>query len=277
MNSNWDNFLENLGEWSGSFTEVSSTGELGSSTPSILSLTGSEDNQLVRFRIRRYGTNGYDSAPISDHEQEYRSIGKQNVFFDTGAFSKGTIQLAPFSEFGAEYGFVSKNRRWRCVQLFDTEHNFINLVLIREFRSGTDAAERPPLTVDQLVGKWEGQAVTAYADLRNPDHYNTNLEVSRIDGDRLEQKLSWRNQTISITAKIEGSKLCYEDGKNPREILLLPDGGSSNLPLQIQRHETFFVEAGWLVADDERQRLIRSYSEKGEWISSTHVIERKTS
>ncbi len=275
MNSNWNNFLKNLGEWQGSFTEVSSTGELRSSTPSILSLAGSEENQLVHFRIRRYGTDGYDSAPISDHEQEYRSIGRQNVFFDTGAFSKGTIQLSPFSEFGAEYGFVSENRRWRCVQLFDTEHNFINLVLIREFRSGTNAIEQPPLTVDQLVGKWAGQAVTAYADLRNPDHYNTNLEVSRIDGDRLEQKLSWGNQTISTTAKIEGNKLRYKDGRIPREILLLPDGGSSNIPLQIQRHESFFVEAGWLIARDERQRLIRSYSEKGEWISSTHVIERK--
>jgi hypothetical protein len=275
MNSNWDNFLQNLGEWQGSFTDVSITGELQNTTPSILSLTGLENNQLVRFRIRRYGAEGYSSTPVSDYEQEYRSIGRQNIFFDTGAFSKGTLQLAPFSEFGAEYGFVQGNRRWRCVQLFDTDHNFINLVLIREFRSGSGAVERPPLTVDQLVGQWEGQAVTAYADLRNPEHYATSLEINQIDGDRLEQRLSWGNQTITTSAQVKDNRLCLQGGKHPREILLLPDGGSSNVPLQIQRHEPFFVEAGWLVADNERQRLIRHYSAKGEWVSSTHVIERK--
>ncbi len=277
MNSNWHNFLQNLGEWQGSFTDVSVTGELQESTPSILSLAGSEDNQLVRFRIRRYGADGYDAAPVSDYEQEYRSIGRQNIFFDTGAFSKGTLQLAPFSEFGAEYGFVQENRRWRCVQLFDTEHNFVNLVLIREFRQGTNAVERPPLTVDQLVGKWEGQAVTAYADLQNPDHYTTSLEINQMDVDRLEQKLSWGNQTIVTSAKIAENRLRFENGNNPREILLLPDGGSINIPLQIQRHEPFFVEAGWLVTDTERQRLLRQYNAKGEWVSSTHIIERKMS
>jgi Domain of unknown function (DUF3598) len=57
--------------------------------------------------------------------------------------------------------------------------------------------------------------------------------------------------------------------------LLLPDGVSSNIPLQISHRQPFFVEAGWLLADNERQRLIRSYNDKGEWISSTHVIEHR--
>ncbi len=283
MNSNWENFLKNLGEWSGSFTDFAPNGELLRSTSSILSLVGTDENRLVRFRIRRYGAAGYDQPAVSDYEQQYRSIGRQNIFFDTGAFSKGTIQLAPVTEFGAEYGFVSENRRWRCVQLFDTDHNFINLVLIREFRSGTDTLERPALTVDQLIGTWQGQAVTAYADLRNPELATTSLEISRIVGDssagtfgdRLEQKLSWGDRTIATTATIFENKLCFKD--KLREMLLLPDGGSSNVPVKIQRHAPFFVEAGWLVADNERQRLIRSYNEQGEWVSCTHVIERKVS
>ncbi len=275
MNSNWDNFLKNLGEWQGSFTNFSPTGELLGSTLSILSLEGAEDNQLVKFRIRRYGAGGYDSVPVSDNLQEYRSIGRPNIFFDTGAFSKGTIQLSPISEFGAEYGFVTTDRRLRFVQLFDEEHKFISLVLIREFRKGTAAPERPPLTVEQLVGKWVGQAVTAYADLRNPDCYTTNLEIVQIAGDRLAQKLAWGDHTITTTAQIIGNKLRYEGGKSPREILLLPDGGSSNVPLQIHRHEPFMVEVGWLVNDQERQRLMRSYNAKGEWVSSTHIIENK--
>jgi Domain of unknown function (DUF3598) len=278
MNNNWDNFVKNLGEWPGSFTDISPTGELLSDTSSILSLEKLENElPLVRLRLRRYSDDSYSEPPVSDYAQVYQTIGRQNVFFDNGSFSKGTIQLAPFSEFGAEYGFINEDRRWRCVQLFDTEHNFIKLVLIREFRSGSAATERPPLTVDQLIGHWAGQAVTAYADLRNPDISTTNLKIRRIDGDRLEQKLSWGDRTIVTTARIAGDKLCFEDGKNPREILLLPDGGSSNVPLQIQRHAPFFVEAGWLLAANERQRLMRSYNEKGEWISCTHIVEHKVS
>jgi hypothetical protein len=38
MENNWANFLKNMGEWRGSFTQVSLDGELLGSTPSILSL-----------------------------------------------------------------------------------------------------------------------------------------------------------------------------------------------------------------------------------------------
>jgi hypothetical protein len=274
MNSNWDNFLKNLGEWQGSFTNFSPAGEQLSSTASILKLEGLEDNKLVRFRVRRYGADNYDAPPTTDYEQDYRTMGRQNIFFDTGAFSKGTIQIAPFVEFGAEYGFVAGDRRLRFVQLYDREGNFQTLVLIREFRSGTQPDERPPLTVDRLLGRWVGQATTAYADLRNPDSYSTSMEIVRV-GDRLEQRLSFGDRTISSTARIDGHKLHFEDGPNPREILLLPDGASSNIPCQIKLREPAMVEVGWLVSDNERQRLIRSYNEKGEWVSATHVIEQR--
>jgi Domain of unknown function (DUF3598) len=273
MNSNWDNFLKNLGEWQGSFTNISPDGQILVSTPSILNLEGLEDNKLVRFRVRRYADGSKE--PTTDYEEDYRTMGRQNIFFDTGAFSKGTIQIAPFVEFGAEYGFVDGDRRLRFVQLFDTEGNFIKLVLIREFRSGSNASERPALTVDQLLGHWVGTAITAYADLRNPDTYATSLEIRQIDSDRLEQQLRFGDRIISSIGRIGQNKLLFEEGPNPREILLLPDGGSSNLPLKIKLREPVMVEAGWLVKDDERQRLIRSYNDKGEWVSSTHIIERR--
>jgi Domain of unknown function (DUF3598) len=34
MNSNWENFLQNLGEWHGSFTTFSAAGEILSNTES---------------------------------------------------------------------------------------------------------------------------------------------------------------------------------------------------------------------------------------------------
>jgi hypothetical protein len=275
MENNWGNFLKNLGEWDGSFTQVSTDGKLISSTPSLLTLEGLEDNQLVRFRVRRFA-NDLSEQPIVDNVQEYRSLGRQAVFFDTGAFSKGSLQVAPFSEFGAEYGFVSGDRRSRLVQLFDKQGSFDSLTLIREIRSGTAARMRPELTVAQLLGKWAGTAVTVYPDWKPADSYATSLEIKDVGGS-LHQQLSFGGRTISSTARIEGNRLHFEEGATPRRVLLLPDGVSSNTPLQISHRQPFFVEAGWLLSDHDRQRLIRSYNEKGEWVSSTHVIEHRSS
>jgi Domain of unknown function (DUF3598) len=272
MENNWGNFLKNLGEWVGSFTQVSIEGELLTSTPSILTLEGLEDNQLVRFRVRRFATN-INEQPIVDTIQEYRSLGRQAVFFDTGAFSKGSLQVAPFAEFGAEYGFVAGDRRSRLVQLFGKQGSFDSLTLIREIRSGTDAKLRPYLTVAQLVGKWTGTANTVYADWKAPETISVSLEVRETNGS-LQQQLAFGSRSISSTARIDGNRLHFEEG-TPRRVLLLPDGMSSNTPLQVSHREPFFVEAGWLLSENERQRLIRSYNEKGEWISSTHVIEHR--
>ncbi|NEZ60667.1 DUF3598 family protein [Adonisia turfae] len=275
METNWENFLKNLGEWQGSFTSVSLEGEILDSTPSILNLEGVEDNQLVKFRVRRFGSGGYGEPPVSDYSQEYRSLGKQVVFFETGAFTKGSLQLAPFSEFGAEYGFVTQNRRLRFVQLYDRQGELSSLTLIREFRTGTNAAERSPLTIKQLVGQWQGTALTVYSDWQPSATYTTHLDVQEINGGRLQQTLSFGNQAITSTAQITGNILQFEESPTPRKILLLPDGTSSNTPLHLKLRQSFFVELGWLVTDNERQRLIRNYNEKGEWVSATHVTEHR--
>ncbi|MEB3149409.1 MAG: DUF3598 family protein, partial [Sphaerospermopsis sp.] len=186
MTSNWDNFIKNIGDWRGSFTQISPQGEILKSTPSILNLEAIDNNQAVLFRLRRFDSNNYDSSPIQDYQQEYRSLAKENIFFNTGAFAKGTLQLAPFTEFGAEYGFIDENRRSRLVQLFDKQGKFSNLTLIREFRTGTEAKERPPLTVEQLIGKWEGQAHTVYSDLRPSETNTSYLEIKELDNGYLE-------------------------------------------------------------------------------------------
>ncbi|MGK7895778.1 MAG: DUF3598 family protein [Xenococcus sp. (in: cyanobacteria)] len=275
MENNWENFLKNLGEWQGSFTSVSPEGKLLDSTPSILNLEGLENNQLVRFRLRRFSSSDYSGSPISDYTQDYRSIGRQNVFFETGAFSKGSLQLAPFAKFGAEYGFVATNRRLRFVQLYDQQGNLQDLILIREFRSGTEAIERSPLAINQLLGTWQGIACTAYADWNPSKTYKTSLEIKKLSEEVLQQQIDFGGKTITSQARIEGKKLVFEDGNIPRQILLLPDGTSSNTPLQVKLRQPFFVEVGWLLSDKERQRLIRSYNEQGQWTSSTHIIEHK--
>ncbi len=275
MENNWKNFLKNLGEWRGSFTRVSLEGEILDSTPSILTLEGLEDNQLVRFRLRRFAQGNYDSEPSQDYVQDYRSVGNQIIFFETGAFSKGPFQFAPFSQFGAEYGFVAGDRRLRFVQLYDQEGNLSSLTLIREFRQGSDAEERPNLTLEQLLGTWEGTAQTVYPDWTPSESFSTRLEIQKINGDRLQQQLSFGEHKITSTAHIDGNRLMFEDGATHRQILLLPDGTSTNAPLKLELRTPFFVEVAWLVQPNERQRLIRNYNEKGQWVHSTFVRERK--
>ena len=275
MENNWNNFLKNLGEWRGSFTRVSLEGEILDSTPSILTLEGLEENQLVRFRLRRFAQGNYDSEPSQDYVQDYRSVGNQIIFFETGAFSKGPFQFAPFSQFGAEYGFVAGDRRLRFVQLYDQDGNLSSLTLIREFRQGSNAQERPNLTLEQLLGTWEGTAEIVYPDWTPSESLSTRLEIQKINGDRLEQKLSFGQHQITSIARIDENKLIFEDGATPRQILLLPDGTSTNAPLKLELRTSFFVEVGWLVEPNERQRLIRSYNDKGQWVHSTFVRERK--
>ena len=273
MGSNWENFLKNLGEWRGSFAQLSPSGELLSSTPSILNLKGLDNNQLVRFRLRRYANANYQDPPTQDYSQDYRALGRQIIFFETGAFSKGSLQLAPFAEFGAEFGFVHQDRRLRLVQLF-SDFKLKSLSLIREFRTGSQALERPPLSVEQLVGTWQGTAYTAYPDLRPPAILSTTLTITQA-GDRLEQTLSFGNQTLHSTAQIDGQRLLFTDQNQARQMLLLPDGTSSNTPLSLQLRQAFFVEVGWLITPTQRQRLIRSYDASGAWVQATLVTETK--
>jgi hypothetical protein len=275
MENNWENFLKNLGEWQGSFTSVSLQGELLESTPSILHLEGFENNQLVRLRLRRFGPEGYNESPLSDYVQDYRSLGRQVIFFETGAFSKGSMQLAPFSEFGAEYGFVTENRRLRFVQLYDDKGALNRLILIREFRASTDAKERLPLTVEQLLGQWQGTACKAYSEWQPSETYATHSEFKDMGEGYFQENFSMGDCTLTSKFRRAGNTLHCEDEQCPRKILLLPDGCSITSPLHVTHRQPFHVELGWLVQDNERQRLIRTYNDKGEWISSTHVIEHR--
>jgi len=270
--SQWDQLLLNLGIWEGAFTRLSPSGSVIGDEPSRVSLEGLEENRRVRQTIQRFDDSGIETG--SPTVLEYASLGRGVKFFDTGAFSQGSMQYGPFSEFGAEFGFLAGDRRLRLVQLFDRDAHLSQLTLIREKRQGTDAAERPPLSVDALVGTWQGEAVTLYADLRNPDHASTALTIQR-QGDRLSQTLQSGNFRLATSAQINGHRLHFEQGAYPSQILLLPDGASSHTPLTVPRQQSFLLEAGWLINPTQRQRLIRRYDERGTWVSLTLVVEHK--
>ncbi|NJN58176.1 MAG: DUF3598 family protein [Leptolyngbyaceae cyanobacterium SL_5_9] len=269
--SQWNSLLCNLGDWRGSFTRLSPQGVLKEDIPTQVTLEGLNQNQTVRQVVRHFSAE--TGEVVQEKVLEYSSLSRSTLFFEEGAFSQGSIQFAPFSQFGAELGFIQGDRRLRLVQLFDTHSNLSSLTLIREHRAGTDAAERPALTVEQLVGEWVGEAITLYADWRSPDHYTTRLLVQK-QGDRLHQKLTAPNLELASTAQIQQNLLLFQE-THPTQVLLLSDGASSNTPLTVPRGKPFFLEAGWLVQSDLRQRLIRSYDLQGGWVSLTLVTEHK--
>ncbi len=272
MKSQWDCFLQNLGEWHGSFTQLSPQGDILGDTPSVLRLE-LDDRQTVHLNLRREGK--------PDVALSYTTVGGGLKFFETGAFSQGPIQMAPFSQFGGELALVYGDRRLRLVQLFDLDGRLESLTLIREKRA--DIAERPladiskrsPLTLESLLGEWHGLATTIYADLQEPETHATTLNLHQ-DGDKIIQEISFgKTGKITSTGTIQGSRLLFDRGSQPIQVLLLADGASSTCPVQITKGNPLFLEVGWLVESDQRQRLIRSYNSKGEWVSLTLVTEQK--
>ncbi|MCY7390505.1 MAG: DUF3598 family protein, partial [Leptolyngbyaceae cyanobacterium CAN_BIN12] len=126
MKSQWDCLLQNLGEWQGSFTRFSAEGNELEDTPTVVSLEGLNGNQTIRQIIRRLA-----SEP-TEKILEYSTLGRGILFFEDGAFSQGSLQFAPFSEFGAELGLIHGDRRLRLVQLFNRDSQCDRVTLIRE-------------------------------------------------------------------------------------------------------------------------------------------------
>jgi Domain of unknown function (DUF3598) len=265
MKSQWDCFLQNLGEWHGSFTRLSPHGEILGDTPSVLTLE-LDDQQTVHLNLCRVGK--------PDVLLSYTTVGGGLKFFETGAFSQGSIQMAPFSQFGGELALLSGDRRLRLVQLFDLDGQLDSLTLIREKLMGSTTPERSLLTLESLLGEWSGSAVTVYADLQEPETYSTTMSLHQ-DGDKITQAISFGDGQITSTGTIHGSRLLFDRGSQTVQVLFLPDGASSTCPVQISKGQPLFLEVGWLIKSDLRQRLIRSYNSKGEWVSLTLVTEQK--
>ncbi|MEC4815529.1 MAG: DUF3598 family protein [Scytonema sp. PMC 1069.18] len=267
MTSQWEALLKNLGEWRGSFTRISTQGKPLEEIKSIVSLTGLNNNQTIRQTINMGGT---------EKVLEYSSLARSVLFFENGAFSQGSMQLAPFSEFGAELGLIHENHRLRLVQLFDNNLHLNKLTLIQEHLAGTEPSQRPPLKVDDLLGEWLGEAVTLYPDWRSPHKSSSTMQLQQNDSGRLTLSFKFEEHTITSTATVKDSIIHFD--QNPQkqvQVLLLPNGASATSPLQLTLRQPFFLEVGWLINPHLRHRMIRNYNDKGEWTSLTLVQEKK--
>ena len=270
--SQWERLLKNTGTWEGAFTQVSATGEIVSDVRTEVELTPTDEGKAMHQEVRRYPEG--ESPQIQ--KLDYRSLNRATLFFENGAFSQGSMQWGPFSSFGAELGLISGNRRLRLVQLFE-KNELRPMTLIREQLTGTDSPERPPLKVEDLLGTWQGESVTQYADLRPESSSQTQLKIEPLGKSQLRQTLDLGAgiPPISSVGRIEGARIFFEQGAQAVQVLCLPAGASATCPMQITPRQPIFLEVGWLIDAQTRQRLIRSYDAAGAWVSLTLVTERK--
>ncbi|MFN7761694.1 MAG: DUF3598 family protein [Pseudanabaena sp.] len=276
MRSQWDCLLQNLGCWQGSFARLSTKGEILEDIPSETSLELKADNQTIRQVVRRF----YDGQP-QDLTLEYRSLNKSTTFFENGAFSQGSLQFAPYTEFGAELGLIYGDRRLRVVLLYDKASQLDRLTFIREHLPNSAISERPALTLNNLLGKWEGEAITIAADWLEPEVISTVTEWQQ-EGDRVIMSLQMQTpmgaKTITSIAKIDPHNpqiLNFDQDTLPIQTLFLPDGASITCPVAIATRQPFRLSISWLLESNLHQRIIRAYDHKGGWASLTLVTERK--
>jgi hypothetical protein len=270
VSSQWVALCKNIGEWHGSFTQLSPEGKILADTRSIVTLTVLNDNQTMRQVVRKYAV-----EEPSEFVLEYESLGKGVLFHEDGAFSQGSLQYSPYAEFGAEFGLLDRDRRLRVVQLYDRSSQLNSLTLIRERLVDRHTPERPQLSIEQLLGKWAGTATTIYPDWRNLETYSSQLDLSLGDSGNLVQQLSFGDRSIQSVGIIEENQITFSQGDAIVRVLMLPDGASVTCPIGIIHRQPFFLEVGWLLRSDLRQRLIRSYDAKGEWVSLTLVVEQR--
>ncbi|MBD2176877.1 DUF3598 family protein [Pseudanabaena sp. FACHB-1998] len=284
MRSQWDCLLQNLGCWQGSFTHLSKQGEVLNDIPSETSLELKDDQSTMRQVVRRF----YDGQP-QDLVLEYRSLNKSTVFFENGAFSQGSLQFSPYSDFGAELGLIHGDCRMRIVILYK-QSQLDSLTFIREHLPNSPTPERPALTLEALLGKWEGEAVTIAADWLEPESTPTTTEWKR-EGDRVNMSLQMSspsgNQKFDSIAHVDplNSHILHFQ-QSPQQIssqsqdlgiqtIFLPDGASITCPQAIVNRQQFRLSISWLLEPNLHQRMIRSYDSKGGWSSISLVTERK--
>lgn len=286
----WTSLLQNLGIWDGSFTHLTPSGEVVDDVPSRVSLEGLDNHQQICQKIQMLSPDC--QTVMSERVLTYGSLSRSVLVFETGAFSQGAIQYGPFSEFGAEMGFIEGDRRLRLVQLFNQEAQLATLTLIREHRQGTESSDdnqwaTSPLDVDDLVGHWQGTVTILFPDLSPPQEGPIENRVQR-KGDRLmdETRIDESTlpdsvrQAIAVTRTWHidpvtnmGDRLMTEETQPFLQAILLPGRTLSVAPIMIPRQQAFALEVTWLPSPTQRQRMIRHYDVTGAWTVLALILE----
>jgi hypothetical protein len=284
VKSQWECVLQNLGEWQGSFTRLSPLGAEIEDVPSLIRLTGVDDNRLssgqapptIHLALTRYYPDAEGRLQPQEMAFDFSEPSAGAIFFETGAFCEGSPYLRSGAAGGAEFAFRHEDRRLRLIQQFDGNGSLFRLTLIREGRVGTITPERPQLDLAGWLGVWQGEAVTLFPGSTRIDRDSTSQTVVHTDDGRII-----RTQTIGL--QVTESILTIDSQSdrmrliNPStQVILLPDAAYAMSPTQIESGIEIALEVGWSIEPNLRQRLIRTYTDRGEWLSLTFITESRS-
>jgi hypothetical protein len=272
MTSQWARLLKNQGTWVGSFAQVSAAGTVLGEVPSEVILQPQDSGAAMHQVIRKY----LPGQPPRETVLNYCSLGRGVLFGETGAFSQGSLQWSPVSDFGAELGLIHETERLRIALTFPRQPTLGNMTLIREHLQGTEPKERSHLTLEVLLGTWVGTATTVFPDWQPEQTIATCLTIGSAGANGVEQALQFGDSPpIRTQGRQEANCLRFDQGQQPVTVLLLPNGASASFPTSIQPGQPLFLEAGWLITPDLRQRIIRTYHQRGTLVSLTVVTEHR--
>ena len=244
-----------LGEWHGLFSDYRPTAHGG------WELVG-QKRSLITFEALELGairqTNAYyplegSPNPTSRQSWVYRDFSPGLRFFPDGSFSNGRLQLAPFSDFAVEQGFLWGDRKARVVQQWDAQGCLARVTVISERRGQPldPVADCSPLSKERLraclQGRWRGiaQSFSAADSLLSETHVDLSEWASPWD-------------------PLPGG---------------LWMGGPDPLPIPtLHRDRRFSLSLSWFPEGPEGRhllRLVRDYDERGAWQRVTLVrLER---
>ena len=249
MASQWDYLLRNVGAWRGSFDTLDQHQHLIRRQPSLLTLEPAAAGVPINLRLLFWSDNPdrhhdpFHGDPVREIHQSFSQPDDALTFFPTGSFSRGTVQVAPWTRVVTEFCCLLGDRRHRLVLSWNASGRFENAVLIREVRVGSAAAHQPPLRRSDLLGAWKGEEIvtsrtfgsSSVAMLRHPCH----LHVAAAD---------------------------------LQDLRVLSDGGGFRAPVQVSHRESFGVEMWWLSGPDRLEILQRDYDSGGQPVSTRQTL-----
>ncbi|MEO0539434.1 MAG: DUF3598 family protein [Cyanobacteria bacterium P01_A01_bin.105] len=275
--SQWDCIRQNVGEWQGSFTQFSPTGERVKDTPSRLTLVEDRPDQHMTLTLERTPPGGRPHTVV----QEFGPPGPAPyvVFFGSGAFSQGPLQRRGWSDFGAELALNTGDRRLRTVQMYDSDvagHSVLHYVtLIREGRAGGQTPERPLACWADVTGDWTGQAIFQASNMDAPVVAQSRHSLSNAGSSHSEIVVP-TGQTLLSDTQTFTQRTDQRLSNDHWQMLLLPDGAVCTVPHRLLANQGFTLELAWLLAPNHRQRLIRQYDDQGNWLGLFWMTESRT-
>jgi Domain of unknown function (DUF3598) len=276
VKSQWECVLQNIGEWQGSFTRLSPTGEEIEDIPSLISLTGVDENRSIHLSLTRYYPDADGILQPQEMAFDFSAPSAGAMFFETGAFSEGSPSLRMGAPGGAEFAFKHEDRRLRLIPQFDIDGKLFRLTLIREGRVGTNAPERPPLDLAGWLGVWQGKAVTLYPGSTKVSESATVQTVVLIDDRTVAISRSIGSQVTESTLTINSESTPPHLTSQSTQVMLLPDAAYVMCPTQFEPGVAIELEVGWSIEPNLRQRLIRTYTDRGDWLSLTLITESRS-